>query len=128
MDELRLVNTHDQNAAAGGDRVVIFYHRQETGRAYRSAGWVVGRFVDGKSISTDPGAPWYDYGRKVFSLSCIGRNFGETLKDHRARVLADAIAWANKKFGIRQFVKNRLGDYVEKEVNEKFPLPKREKK
>ena len=27
-------------------------------------------------------------------------------------------------FGAREFVKNRLGDYVEKEVNEKFPIPK----
>jgi len=31
--------------------------------------------------------------------------------------------WACQKYGPREFAKNRMRDYVEKEVNERFPIP-----
>jgi len=49
------------------------------------------------------------------------------LKQCRERRLKEAIAWADSQFGKRDYVKNRWGDYVEKEVNEKFPIPKQPK-
>jgi hypothetical protein len=119
-----LINTYDQQVAAGGDRIVIYYRIQETGRASQNAAWQVGRFKDGQKWTTDSKAAWYDYNHKTFNL---WRNAGESLKDCRARKLNEAINWVSEKYGPREFVKNQVGDYVEKEVNEKFPLPKREK-
>jgi len=123
----RIINTYDQCAAAGGDRIVIYRQIQETGRGYHAPSWQVARYIDGNSTVTDPKASWYDYGKKTFSLSRLERNAGESIGEFRKRILQDAIAWANKTFGPREFVKNRVGDYVEREVNEKFPIPKREK-
>ena len=119
MSETRIINTYDQCAAAGGERVVISYRNQERGRGSRSAAWQVWLVVNGKSVSTDKDTPWYNYGKKTFDL--WGRH-------ERAAKLATAIAWATEKYGARDFVLNRMGDYVEREVNEKFPLPKREYK
>lgn len=121
---MSLINTWDQNKAAGGDRIVISYRVQETGRASQNAAWQVGRIKNGQGLITDTCAAWYDDGHKTFDL---WRNYGESLKECRARRLKEAVDWANKTFGAREFVKNRVGDYVEREVNEKFPIPKREK-
>ena len=123
----RIINTYDQCAAAGGDRIVIFRQTQITGRGYQSPAWQVARYKNGQSIVTDPDTTWYNYGKKTFSLSSLNQKKGEAIGVFRARILAEAIAWANAKYGEREFVKNRMGDYVEREVNEKFPIPKREK-
>jgi len=125
MSKENIINTYDQTCAAGGDRIVIYHQTQETGRSYRSASWKVARYHDGQEILTDPKGAWYEYGKKTFSLSSLQQNEGESLRNFRNRILQDAINWANKKYGAREFVKNRLGDYVEKEVNEKFPIPPR---
>ncbi len=126
MEEVRrIINTYDQNVAAGGDRIVIYRQIQDTGPGGNSAAWQVGRYRDGKPTQTDAKAAWYDYGKKTFMI--WGYRDGETLAELRKRTLQEAIDWANANFGAREFVKNRLGDYVEKEVNEKFPIPKREK-
>ena len=74
--------------------------------------------MNGREKVTDPKAHWADYGKKFFSSS----GWGE-----RKLVLETAIKWANETFGPRDFVRNRMGDYVEREVNEKFPIPKRER-
>jgi hypothetical protein len=112
----RIINTYDQNVADGGDRIIISFHAREP-RAYMPARWVVWRVKNGKIEKTDPNGAWYNYGRKSFTC-------GSNKKER----LAEAIAWVAEKYGAREFVRNRTGNYVEKEVNEKFPLPKKEKK
>lgn len=111
------VNTFDQMRLAGGDRVGIFWHGPDYGRGGSCAKWVVIRLVDGVEIPTKPGAPWYDYNRKTFSV------FG--VREFKKPKLEEAIAWIEGRFERREFVRNRMGDYVERDVNERFPLPKR---
>ena len=115
-----IINTHDQLCAFGGDRIAILFSAQISGRACRSANYSVYRVVDGKELITDPKAHWRDYGHKAFDV-CGGR-------ETKPAVLAEAIAWANAKYGEREFVRNRVGDYVEREVNERFPIPPRSRK
>lgn len=111
----RIVNTWDQMRHFGGDRVAICYNCQDTGRGGSPAKWVVLRLVDGQEAPTNPGAPWYDWKRKVFILMS-----GRAQKKPK---LQAAIAWVAQHYGERAFVRNRLGDYVETEVNAKFPIP-----
>ena len=78
--------------------------------------WVVCRYIDGQEVKTDPKAGWYDYGRKTFSVHA-GKPEG----------LQVALAWVKEQFKKEDFVRNRSGDYVEREVNTRFPIPKKEK-
>ena len=74
MSKENIINTYDQNAAAGGDRIVIWRRLQERGRGYRSASWQVGRVLNGKIIPTDPTPrlPGTNMATKVLaSLPCI---------------------------------------------------------
>ena len=41
--------------------------------------------------------------------------------------LEKAKQWCAEKYGITEWEKNRMGDYVPKPLNTMFPLPKREK-
>lgn len=119
MDEPRIINTYDQNVAAGGKRVYIMRYTRSGYRDVIPSNWNVNLMINGVKYKTAPDAPWYDYGCKTFSFS--GRK-------NAADQLLAAIAWANETYGPREFVRNRMGDYVEKEVNEKYPLPKRERR
>lgn len=121
---MRLINTYDQCVGFGGDVIVLFYQRNEYGRFSRSAAFQVGRYKDGHGMATDPYAHWQDSGHKTFLVSANHRE-GETPHQAKMRTLAEAIQWVTKKYGKREFVRNRMGDWVEKRVNDKFPLPKR---
>lgn len=114
----QIINTWDQCTAAGGDCVAIYYHPYNA-RACSPAKWSVSRFKDGKELVTDKEAAWYDYKRKTFSI-------GHPIREHKQAALAEAINWVCKTYGPRTFVRNRMGDYVEQDVNERFPIPRRE--
>ncbi|MDE2104934.1 MAG: hypothetical protein KGL39_47290 [Patescibacteria group bacterium] len=119
MDEPIIINTYGQNKAAGGKRVFISYLPGDWGRGGFGPRFHVDLMIDGKSMITDKDAHWSDHYRKSFTVY--------SRKDKES-VLQAAIAWANETYGPREFVRNRMGDYVEKEVNEKYPLPKRERR
>jgi len=98
--------------ADGGDRVAISYN--SPGK-WRVAGWQVWRMRRGRQLVVDPGAHTAtERGMKEFSMVRVSQ-------EKKIR-LAEAIAWADAKFGKREYVRNRMGDYVEREVNEKFPI------
>lgn len=119
------INTYEQQVADGGDRVVIYYHPQDLGRGGHGASWAVGHFVGGKAKVTDPNAAWYDNKLKTFVVF-EPHNVSHSVRKKYA--LVKALTWAMAKYGKREFVGNRMGDMVEKEVNERFPLRKREKR
>jgi hypothetical protein len=121
VSERDVVNTYDQQVRDGGDRVVIFYTPQDLGRGGHGASWHVGHFVGGKSQVTDPNAAWYDGKQKAFTVFSAG-----THQEQKARALAEATAWAAARYGARDLVRNRMGDMVERAVNDRFPLRKRE--
>lgn len=111
-----IINTFDQMKACGGDHVAISYHSPEPSRV-EPAKVVVWRIVNGQEIKTDPNAHWTDDGCKTFLVR-------HPLREGKKFAIAKAVAWAKKMFRIRdEFVRNRIGDYVEKSVNENFPIP-----
>lgn len=109
---MSIVNSYDQCKAAGGDRIFITYYKREKVFLGR---WVVIRIMNGKEVKTDPKAAWYDYHHMTF---IVGGRY------EKKEQLAAAIAWVAEKYGPREFVRNRMGDYVERDVNEQFPLRK----
>jgi len=119
------VNTHDQNYLYGGERVFIIYIPADYGRGGHGAYFQVFHTVNGKEVPTDPGGPWYYYGRKSFMPH--GFN-GANHHESKRLALQAAMDWAKEQYGERTWVRNRAGDYVEKEVNDKYPLPKKERK
>ena len=121
----QIINTYDQCVAAGGDRIAIHYTPNGDSRSMIYAHWSVHRYQDGKRVATDPKAHWQDYGAKTFSLFSYG-GIGRNGAKRKAHALAVAIEWANENYGKREFVRNRMGDYVEREVNERFPIRREE--
>lgn len=111
-----IINTFDQCRAAGGNRIAIYYYPPERGRCAKYARWSVSRIVNGIPSMTD-NVGWYNNGCKEFII----RN----CRTEKRKALEEAIAWTTLTFGPREFVRNRVGDYVEKEVNDKFPIPRR---
>jgi hypothetical protein len=98
-----------------GDRIAFHYQREHS-RACVVPGWVVYRFVDGVSVQTGT-----DAGKRFFSL--YDPTAGD-LKGH-ARVIAilsKAQQWAALRYGARDWVRSASGDYVEREVNDRFPV------
>jgi len=116
MRVIPIVNTWDQCVAAGGDRVFISYRRPFQTDLPQ---WSVHRVRNGREVKTDPKGPWYDHGNMTFSMISPSKE--------KEAVLAQAITWANGQFGHRDFVRNKMGDYVERDVNERFPIPPRKR-
>lgn len=115
----RLINTYDQLKAAGGDRIAIIYCGRGLGLT-DVPGWTVVRIKDGRELVTDAKAAWYNRKHKTFSL-------WSRVREGKPKALAEALAWVAEKYGKTDFARNREGDYVEREVNEKFPLPPRKR-
>lgn len=115
---IQIINTWDQLKAYGGDRLAITYSTAEA-RSCRSAHFSILRLRDGKQMVTDPKAAWYEYECKTFLLDY-------PLRAGKPKALAEAVAWIKKKYGSKRgpFVRNRMHDYVEKCVNDKFPIRK----
>jgi len=114
-----IINTWDQCVAAGGDRIFISYTKPDS-RACQPAHYNIIRIKNGRELKTDPGGAWYTYGRKQFLV-------GHPLRTHKPAALADAMQWVRRKYGARVFVCNRRRDYVEQDVNERYPIHKQKK-
>lgn len=114
-DERAIVNTWDQLVAAGGG-VAVSYHPAND-RACMVASWTVFRVAaDRREFVTDPKAHWTDNGRKAFH--CCGR-------EDKARAEREALAWASERFGVTEWARNRMRDWVPAEVQKAFPIPAR---
>lgn len=70
-------------------------------------------------FKTDADAAWYDNNAKVFLLTG-----NEAHKIRKANALERAKKWAAEQYGVTEWAKNRLGDYVAKEINDNFPILK----
>lgn len=118
----RLINTHDQlkaAVAAGLDKrkaVAISYHSPDRSNVRDIS--VMKWSVWSPFFQANPDAAWYDHGCKTFGLGLSG-----THKERKDAALKAAMDWA-AKYGVIAWAKNRQGDYVAKEVNDKFPIPK----
>lgn len=125
------LNTYDQLLAARSaglpDVAVIPRYlpsSSRNGTTHRN-GWKVWR--PGFNISGPEGA---DRGPFHYDVNC--RTFDEGLsllpwKEARAKALEAAKAWAGERYGIREWKRNRQGDWVDARVHKQFPLRKRER-
>lgn len=122
MSEREIINTYDQlRAAGGGVAIVPSYSGTRTQYFY---GWGILRVNDkGKQVITDPAAHWTDNGKKVFSAS-FGTE-GDTRAERSRNALAQAKQWvAEQGWYNGEWTRNRMRDYVPKEINKRFPLRK----
>lgn len=118
-----IINTHDQlKANGGGVAIVPTYTGVRTIHPY---GWGIYRVgKDGKAIPTDPNAHWTEYGKKVFPHN---RHNGTPAEQKRASLEA-AKAWITEQgWHDGEWTRNQARDYVPKEVNDNFPIAKRDK-
>lgn len=115
-----IINTHDQLVAAGGGVAIMpSYTGTRTQYPY---GWAVYRLnASGQRVITDPEAHWSDYGKRVFSHS---KHSGTPAEQKRAS-LETAKQWiAEQGWYEGEWVRNRMRDYVPKDINKQFPIRK----
>jgi hypothetical protein len=93
----RIIHTFDQ--VAQGD---VYVSYQPAG-PFTFPGW----YVIGKDFKTAPDAPWEDHGSKGFTLEGDGRGWRSD------PALSKALAWACQHYGIINWQKNGLGDYID---------------
>lgn len=113
---MAIINTHDQLVAAGRGIALIYHTVHPRDCSVRK--WSVYAVMNGKVVRTKSDAPWYDYGQQTFLVG-----FGLT----RMQVLEKAKQWVATNYAEDgPWVRNRMGDYVPKRINDQFPIPKRE--
>ncbi len=88
-------NSHDQVGRGG----VYIHHVAREGRTPFPSRWQVIR----PGYKTDPNASWYDHGRKTFTHSG---------GDSKKAAFAEAQAWAGNRYGIKNWKRNGVGDYI----------------
>ena len=121
MTPTLVINTHDQLLLNGGGVAIVpSYGGTRTRYFY---GWAVYRINKrGSQIVTDPNAHWSDHGKKVFSASLAE---GETSVERSRNALAAAKKWvAEQGWYDGEWARNRIRDYVPKDVNKRFPIRK----
>lgn len=108
-----IINTHDQLVAAVKAGVIakekavaVCYSPGASRRCEPHKATVYSPF-----FKTDPKGHWANHGSKAF----VGK---------RAESVPAALAWATKRYRIKEWKGNRWGDKVPAIVQEKFPLPK----
>ena len=113
-------NTHEQllrwRQAGLEKRPVAIIRAWTHGKNPTRDGW----YIYSPWYNTDPEAHWLDNGKKHFGMF---RATGNTKRERTADALRQAITWANV-YGSFNFIKNRQGDYVPKEINDMFPIQK----
>ncbi len=123
-----ICNTHQQLQASGAPWVAILVSWGGI-RAQYVQGWSVYRLLDGKQVATtDPKAPWYEHGAKVFRMvprHSHGTPNG-TFAERRRAALQQAQAWvAAQGWYAGAWARNASGDYVPAAVQARFPIRRR---
>lgn len=93
---LGVSNSH--NIAERGTKVYVSYRPGDWGRGSQSPAWQVIKI----GYQTDPKGHWRDNGHMTFSI------WGRAEKPVR---LKEALAWARKKFGIKEWERDPWGDW-----------------
>lgn len=121
MDKGQIINTYDQLKAGVESGIIekdqavcIIYSNGRNARLSVYPRWE----ISSPFFKTNPESHWTDYGRQVFIIT--GGNTKKT-------VLAVAKLWAETRYNVTGWAKNRAGDFVPKTLNEKLPIPERQK-
>lgn len=115
-----VINTYDQLVAAGGGVAIVpTYVGTRTQYPY---GWGIWRVnAEGKTLVTDSNAHWSNNGKRIFSHT----PYKGTPAEQKRASLEAAKAWvAEQGWYSGEWKRNRMRDYVPKEINDNFPLRK----
>jgi len=96
-EQFKVYNPHDLARLGGEPPVYVDYHGAETGRAYRSAKWVVIHIRE----KTDPSGHWMDNGSKVFNVY---------RKEEKEQQLKAALEFG-KKYGVVEWERSPFGSF-----------------
>ena len=99
LNDRGVINSYDI-AERAGSLLMITYHSAEHGSAAHTAYWS----VYGMGFNTDKGGPWYQYGRKIFSVSC---------REEKDTALKQAIEWCHVTYHTLTFERDPFGAYQE---------------
>lgn len=102
-----IINSYDQVVARGGGPIIS---RHNLGiRETNYYGWEVTYFTkNGGNVVLDKDAHW-----KLRLRGAIWfQPRDEPKRKHDPNTLADAKAWCEKRFGVKDWKRNRFGDYV----------------
>ena len=94
--ELGVRNSHE--VASRGTKRYVSYRPAEYGRASNSAAWQVVHI----GYLTDPKGHWRDNGHKTFTVY---------RREEKEAKLKEAIAWASKRYGIKEWERDPWGDW-----------------
>lgn len=112
-----IINTYDQlvsGKSMGIPPVAIL--REWIGHRQR---YIYGVKVWHLTKKSDPSSHAFDSFCRVFRMPSVG-TFHERLK----AASEEAKAWASKQYGVVEWEKNRMNDWVPAPLNTKFPLRK----
>jgi len=80
-------------------------------------GWIAYHLTE----KTDPEGSWYNYGRKHFPSYVHEGSFYES----HAAALVDAQVWVADKYGVENWERNLVGDWVPKPLNKHYKIRRR---
>ena len=118
----KIINTFDQLLAArevGLPDVAIVPRRLNGGRDSWRDGWKIYR--PKFNLGSEKNQFDWDYGYKVFSEMYH-------TPECRKEAFNAAKQWVKERYKIESFIRNTMFDYVDRRVNERFPLPKKPRK
>jgi hypothetical protein len=98
-NELRKIKIYNEYGYGMGN-VLIYYSPAGTSRLGGISSWMVYK----KDVKLSE--QWYNYGRKSFIVMT---------REDKQKTLEEAIEFAKKTFGIKEFEKTPFGGYMEKE-------------
>ncbi len=122
IEKRGIVNTFEQMVAARQSGLPDVWIQLDTHMGTRST-FVTGWRVCQYGVNLDPTV------KRHWSDNHTGKCFREdalegTLKERRAACLGQAKRWAQERFGVTEWKRNRQRDYVDARVDKQFPLRK----
>jgi hypothetical protein len=85
----------------------LSYTPEDYGRGSHGARWQVVKARE----STDPTAPWYNYGKKTFNV--FSYTTGDSHANAKQRALEAAKLWASAKYKIKEWARTPYGSWME---------------
>lgn len=105
-EHYRTLGMHNEYGFADG-KLFLSYTPEDNGRGGHGAHW---QAVKGNE-ETDPTAPWYNYGKKTFTVFSYHKGDGHAAAKQRA---LDAIKqWASDKYGVQEWARTPYGSWMD---------------
>lgn len=105
-ERYRAFGIHNEHGFAGNN-VFLSYTPNGYGRGGHGSRWQV---IKGDE-QTEPTEPWYNYGKKTFTVS--SHSHGTTHAEGKQKALEAAQVWASEKYKIKQWARTPYGSWMD---------------